>query len=222
MKRPDIKTIKSAYRGYRYTVIQKLIAYIEFLELCLDESNKRIEKLEAVAETSDALESKIGCTCEHYRCTDRCKAHKQALKEAGYLDDKNDQINALYHEHVMGKCVHEWGAFNNYGTHRVYACRKCPENYKFIPGHTPPPDKWRESTSNDIPDYLADPAVILGEIKKLYNNGYYMRPGHSGIIVEPYNPEDRYMAFFHVADKVVARAVLLAGLKRRGVDVDRA
>lgn len=128
----------------------------------------------------------------------------------------DDKINALWHEYVMGKCPHshiEIREEKKKGYGGYFYCPKCKNKWNRYGG------PWHEKANQDfitaqssIPDYLSDDSVVLGEIAMLivehtiisrYKNVFQI--GCSGL--------------WNVSDESLNRAVLLAGLKRRGVEV---
>ncbi len=123
-------------------------------------------------------------------------------------DELNGWLNLWYYKEVLKECVHEW---YRYG-HNNYRCDKCKVNYKAA---------HKFQIKSDVLDYLNDPAVILGIIKKhklvaapteyLYKveNGKYT-DRYSGYKIYANIDDIEYANKSIADDKSLERAVMLA------------
>lgn len=119
-------------------------------------------------------------------------------------------INALWHEHVVGGCFHGglWYV-HKVGTRNKYACFDCEETFMGLP------DDMEEAKVCAIPAYDKDPAVFKEAVVWLWDQRCYMKR----------KKPDRYMWFtplniFVDMDPDPQRAAMKAYIKLKGADCE--
>lgn len=124
----------------------------------------------------------------------------------------NDQINAAIHEHVEGKCVHE--NIERTADSKIEGL----DNLRCVGCN----DGWMiKSTESDytiaIKDYLSDPAYVLAALDELMRNGACPCGTVDGKNI--HIVYDREPNPWEVCEPTTPRAVLLAVLKKEGVNI---
>lgn len=114
----------------------------------------------------------------------------------------NDELNAWYHEKVLGKCAHYWvrkleGPETDVYSAAYSTCAKCRTVFD---GQI----YWKE-----VSNYLADPAVVLKETIALMKEGYSFKY---------YRGDKEFLIGTNALDADFPRAVFLALKKKMEVD----